>query len=201
MNLKEILESSDRRRREALDILSTLELMKTWGKYGRPVLVGAVAYDLVLDCDIDMEIYCPTLKIEDGFEVFSRLCGKKSDLVKGCSFQNHLGGPDGALYWKLSIVKDGIPWKVDMWSAPEDYPLPRSEHFVKPMIEALTDETRKAILYLKWHRRMDPEIECPSIDLYRAVMKGGVRTPSDLKSWLRENKMGELSSWIPGRDD
>jgi hypothetical protein len=84
-------------------------------KETRGILVGAVASDLVLDCD--MEIYCPDLKIEHGFEVFPHLCRKKSDFVKECPFQNHLAGPDGALYWQLFIVKDGTPWKVDKWSA------------------------------------------------------------------------------------
>lgn len=197
MDLEQILAESATRRAEALEILSNLGLLDLWRQFGRPVLVGAVAYDLVLDCDIDMEIYCPSLKIEDGFKVLSELC-QRSDIVKGCSFQNHLAGPDGALYWRISTVKDGTPWKIDMWSAPEDYPLPRSEHLVSPMIEALTEETKNAILRLKWHRRMDQDLNCPSIDLYRAVIDGGVRTPSELKSWLVTHPTGELLSWLPG---
>ncbi len=196
MSLEQILAESASRRAEAIEILSDLRLLDLWRRFGRPVLVGAVAYDLVLDCDIDIEVYCPSLKIEDGFKVLSDLC-QRSDIVKGCSFQNHLGDQDRALYWQISIVKDGTPWKVDMWSAPEDYPLPRSEHLVGPMIGALTEETKNAILSLKWHKRIDQDIKCLSIDIYRAVMDGGVRTPSELKSWLVTHPTGELLSWTP----
>lgn len=31
-----------------------------------------------------------------------------------------------------SCDEAGVPWKVDMWPAPEDYALPRGEYFVQP---------------------------------------------------------------------
>lgn len=199
MDIDRILNESSCRRQEAMEIISELDLPGSWGRFGRPVVVGAVAYDLVFDNDIDMEIYCPMLRLEDGFQVLSDCC-RKSDLVRGCSFQNHLDGPDGALYWQLSISYKGQNWKIDMWSAPEDYSLPRSETFVGPMVRALTPETRKAILNLKWHRSQDSTLQCPSIDLYRAVLRDRVRTPDGFREWLETHTVGELSAWIPQTD-
>lgn len=196
MDIEKILIESSCKRQEAMEIIRELDLPGTWGRFGRPIIVGAIAYDLVFDYDIDMEIYCPTLRIEDGFQVLSD-CSRKSNLVRGCSFQNHLNGPDGALYWQFSVSYKGHYWKIDMWSAPEDYALPRSETFVGPMVRALTPDTRKAILSLKWHRSQDPTLQCPSIDLYRAVIQDGIRTPDGFREWLVTQTVGELSSWIP----
>ena len=40
-----------------------------WQVFGTPVLVGAVAYELAMAPDIDMEIYCDEPRIEDGFTI------------------------------------------------------------------------------------------------------------------------------------
>lgn len=70
--------------------------------------------------------------------------------ITSVQFVNGLNTPDKALYWQLYYRdNDGDDWKVGMWSAPEDYALPRGQHFVQPMEDALTPETRTAILSLK----------------------------------------------------
>ena len=124
-------------------------------------------------------------------------CARHS-LVVGAGFLNALAGPDKALYWKLRVKdRDGEEWKIDMWSAPEDYDLPRSEDFVAPMCAALTPETRAAILRLKEMRRCDETIRCLSIDLYRAVIEDGVRSPDELRHWLGSHETGALTGWKP----
>jgi hypothetical protein len=50
---------------------------------------------------------------------------------------------DKALYWQLRYKQDdGTEWKIDMWSALEDYDLPRGEHLVEPMRASLTPDTQ-----------------------------------------------------------
>ena len=192
----ELFERAAMRRRMAQDILDGLDLIDRWRRFGRPVVVGALAYDLVVARDIDMEIYCPVLRIEDGFTVLGE-CAQLPPVV-GVEFNNALAGPDKALYWKLRVRdRDGEEWKIDMWSAPEDYDLPRSEDFVAPMRAALTTETREAILRLKEMRRNDETIRCLSIDLYRAVIDGGVRSPEALRRWLGEHETDTLTGWKP----
>lgn len=191
-----ILERAARKREVAERILGELDLLARWRRFGRPVLVGAVAYDLVAVPDIDMEVYCRELRIEDGFEVL-RACALHPR-VTGAQFVNALATPDKALYWQLRYKdEDGEEWKIDMWSAPEDYPLPRAETIVEPLKAALTDETREAILTLKEQRAEDASLACLSIDLYRAVLDGGVRTASELRAWLARNETGVLTAWKP----
>jgi len=190
------LEKSASMKSRAEGILSELDLLGKWSRYGRPSLVGALSFDLILTPDIDMEIYCPQVKVEDGMAVLLE-CSKNPRIV-GVKYQNELNGPDKAIYWQLKYLDaQGSLWKVDMWSAPSDYALPRGEDFVAPMRKALTPETRRAILELKDARDSKELPSFISIDLYRAVIRDGVRTKDDFLSWLKSNPTGELSGWKP----
>jgi len=194
--MMELVERATRRRRQAEAILDDLRLFEKWRRFGRPVLVGAVSLDLAVAPDIDMEVYCPELRIEHGFQVLAECV--LHPRIAAASFLNALSTPDKALYWQLRYhASDGTDWKIDMWSAPEDYDLPRGENFVQPMLESLTEETRRAILGLKEARAEGRLPEGISIELYRAVLDGGVRTPDDMRQWLQSNRTGVLTDWRP----
>ena len=190
------LERATIRSAQAHAILADLGLIEAWSRFGRPVLVGAVANDLALDPDIDLEVYCPQVLIEHGFTVLAQAA--RNPAVKETLYQNHLDGPDGALYWRIRYAaQNGEIWKIDMWSAADNYALPRGEHLVAPLGRALTPDIRRAILELKaW--RAETGTSFLSIDLYRAVIDGGVRTPDGLAAWLGGNETGVLTGWRPG---
>ena len=197
LNDREVLARSRDRRAEALGILEELGLMRAWTEFGRPVLVGAVAHDLVWGRDIDLEVYCPQVGINEGFQVLAQAC-QASPRVVSAQFGNFLAEADQALYWQLKYrLPEGEEWKVDMWSARDDYALPRGESLVEPLRAALTPETRLAILRLKEAREHETGLECLSIDLYRAVVRDGVRRPAELRAWLASNEVGVLSGWRP----
>lgn len=192
---RSLTQRSRERCRQARAILDELGLIASWSRFGRPVVVGAVAYELVLDPDIDLEIYCPRLDPADGFAVLARAA--RCPGMREGHFENHLSDPDKALYWRIDY-RDAVgeAWKIDMWSAPDDYPLPRGEHLVGPLRRALTPELREAILRLKSWRKA-AGVSFLSIDLYRAVVDGGVRQPEDLALWLSANTTGVLTDWAP----
>lgn len=197
----ELLAHSAAMCRTAHDIMASLRLMEHWSRHGRPVLVGAVAHDLVWGPDIDLEVYCPSLRVEDGFAVLAACSAVATEgpcAVLGAEYGNFLNGPDGALYWRLRIgTADGTEWKVDMWSAPDDYALPRGERLVAPLRRAMTEEVRVAVLRLKHLREQGALPECLSIDLYRAVLDGGVRSVEDFRAWAAGNTLGGLTGWTP----
>jgi hypothetical protein len=160
------------------------------------VIVGALACDLMVDPDIDLEVYCPDLQIEHGFEVLTACVA--NERVTKARFANELSGPDQGLYWQLRYrADDDTGWKIDMWSVAADYPLPRGEDLVAPLRAALTDETRQAILQLKQQRAEQANLQCPSVDLYRAVLDDDVRTADDLRAWLATHETGKLTDWQP----
>jgi hypothetical protein len=184
------------RLRIARHILVQLQLMERWSAFGDPVLVGAAAYGLVVAPDIDIEIYCDKPKIEDGFEVL-HACALDPHIRKA-RFANELDGPDMGLYWQLRYQhEDGAAWKIDMWSVRRDHPGPTSASLVEPMKQALTDETRQAILEIKEHKLLDPLLQCGSIHVYRAVLDDGVRNFGQFKTWLEHHQTTGLTNWKP----
>ena len=194
--MEEVLEQCNQRLRTAHAILADLQLFERWQAFGTPVLVGAVAYELVMAHDIDMEIYCDEPRIEDGFAVL-RECVLHPH-VRKAHFGNHLDEADEGLYWRLIYRDDdGTEWKIDMWALRRDHPGPCAAQLVEPLRKALTMERRCAILELKQDMQTGAMQRYPSIDIYRAVIDGNVRTSEQLETWLAQHPRPFLTFWRP----
>lgn len=114
------------RLQSARSILAELRLMERWAVYGTPIFVGAVAYEMVVALDIDIEVYCDEPRIEDGFEIL-RDCALLPR-VKKTRFANELHGPDQGLYWQLRVLHDdGQLWKVELEQFPIYLPRRRQD--------------------------------------------------------------------------
>ena len=110
MTSTDAIQRSEQRRQTAEAILHDLDLMNRWRRFGRPVLVGALAIDVAVAPDIDMEIYCRDLKIEHGFQVISE-CAMNPH-VTSAQFVNALNTPDKALYWQLHYLVKPMYWRI-----------------------------------------------------------------------------------------
>ena len=152
-----LLQREAARRQTALRILKELQLLERWQVYGKPYLVGAVSYGLVVAPDIDLEVYCPdTPRIDEGFAVMAACAGHPG--IRQVKFSNRLQDEDQGLYWQLRYLnEDGMEWKVDMWSMGYDYPGPASRDMVEPMQRCLTVDTRAAILEIKEQLLAQPD--------------------------------------------
>ncbi|HLG78205.1 MAG TPA: hypothetical protein VKX46_17450 [Ktedonobacteraceae bacterium] len=194
----DVLDQTEQRLQKAQEILRQLQLFERWQVFGAPILVGAVAYGLAMAPDIDMEIYCDVPRIEDGFTVL-RDCALHPN-VRKARFGNYLNEADEGLYWRLIYRTDeGTDWKIDMWSLPRDHPGPCAAQLIEPLRQALTPETRRAILELKALMQNGSIPRYPSIDIYRAVIDGGVRTSAQLEAWLELHPRNVLTFWKPGQ--
>ena len=195
--MDDVIEQCNQRLHTAYTILADLKLFNRWQAFGTPVLVGAVAYELAVAPDIDMEIYCDEPRIEDGFSIL-RECALHPS-VRKAHFDNHLNEPDEGLYWRLIYrASDGIEWKIDMWALRRDHPGPCAAQLVEPLRKALTMERRRAILELKMQMQTGKIARRPSIDIYRAVIDGDVRTYEQLETWLAQHPRPFLTFWQPG---
>lgn len=195
-SLPDVLEQSRQRTQQAHEILNRLELFDRWQAFGTPILVGAVAYELTMAPDIDIEIYCDAPRIENGFTVL-RDCAVL-DNVRKARFGNYLDDPDEGLYWRLDYrAADGTDWKIDMWMLRRDHPGPCAAQLIAPLRAALTPEIRRTILELKSLVRTGAIARQPSIDIYRAVIDGGLRSGADLARWLETHPRDPLTFWKP----
>jgi hypothetical protein len=193
----DILEQTEQRVQQAREILAQLQLFERWQVFGTPILVGAVAYGLAMAPDIDMEIYCDVPRIEDGFTVL-RECALHPS-VRKARFGNYLDEADEGLYWRLIYrTNEATDWKIDMWALRRDHPGPCAAQLVEPLRQALTPETRRTILELKALIQDGSIPRHPSVDIYRAVIDGRVRTSAQLEAWLELHPRPFLTFWKPG---
>lgn len=193
--MDELLHRAEERRRRALDVIEMLGLFERWSRYGSPVMVGAVRLGLIVALDIDIEIYSNDPRIEHGFELMSELAVLPG--VWKIRFSNELAGPDQGLYWQIRYRDQiGDVWKIDNWLVARDHPHAHwGEKFVDAMERALTDQTRRAILEIKEALLGEPRVR--GIDIYRAVLEGGVRRPAEFTRWIAEHETAGITDWRP----
>lgn len=193
--MDDVLLRAEKRREQALDIVERLDLLTRWSCCGSPVIVGAIRYGLVVALDIDMEIYTDGPSIEQGFEVMSRIASLPG--VWQVRFSNELNGPDQGLFWQIRYRDEaGSVWEIDNWLVDHDHPHAHwGDKFADAMQKALTDETRRAILEIK--EALLGEAGIRGIDVYRAVLEGGVRSLSEFRHWMGEYKPSGMILWLP----
>lgn len=135
-------------------------------------------------------------RIEDGFTVL-RDCAICEN-VRKARFGNYLNEADQGLYWRLDYrADDGTDWKIDMWLLRRDHPGPCAAHLVEPLQATLTPQTRRTILELKSLIQTGSIPRYPSIDVYRAVIDGGINSSTGLSEWLASHPRDDLTFWKP----
>jgi len=195
--MDDILRRAEEKRQQALAILDELDLATLWSPFGRPVVVGAVRYGLVAARDIDMEVYADEPQIRSGFEVMSKVAAHPG--VRQVLFLNELQGPDQGLYWQIQFRDGhGNPWKLDTWLVGHDHPDAHwCERFGDALSRTLIDESRRTILRIK-EAACDDKAGLRGIDVYRAVLEGGVTTLTECQTWLRDHPADGMCHWLPG---
>ena len=206
--MDEVLRRAEERRRRALDVIETLGLFERWSRYGSPVIVGSVRLGLVVALDIDMHIYTDAPRIEHGFSVMSKLAVLPgvwkiyfSNELDARACTNERAREHQGLYWQIRYRDQiGDVWKVDNWLMAWDHPHAHwAEEFADAMQKALTDQTRRTILEIK-EALLSADVEPRAragIDIYRAVLEGGVRRPSEFTQWIAEHQKQGATHWRP----
>jgi hypothetical protein len=186
-----------RRRQAAMGILQDLGLIARWAAHGTVHLVGSVALGLVVEPDIDLEIYSAAPDIGKGFTVLAPLAAFPG--MRRARFTNTLGTADPGLYFQLQYEQGDQTWKIDMWYLAEDYPGPRGCELTGPLLSVLTPVTRDRILAIKEAARERGE-QVQGIRVYQAVLDGGITDYAGFQAWTASTP-GGLSHWSPKLPD
>ncbi len=190
---EDLFERADRAAEAAHALLRATRLRERWEERGAEVhLVGSLATGLLLNhLDIDLHLYTPTLDSTDGFAIAAEIAPHRLE------FRDLSDTPERCLEWHLWIRDaTGREWQVDVIQMPPDSPYKGYfEHRAERIRAVLTPESRRAILAIKDAAPLD--IHVPGILIYMAVLRDGIRTPTDFRTWLRGHPLDGILEWCP----
>ncbi|MFE6667330.1 hypothetical protein ACFVFH_27670 [Streptomyces sp. NPDC057697] len=190
---EELLEKQDALRTAADAVGADLRLDERLSTVGRPVRVGSYALGLMVRRDLDVTVICPKLDpqtLEAVAGIGARLA--QHQRVRQVRFRDDTGAwntdpeyPDG-LYLGVDCrsVRGHEEWNLDIWFVDEPDRQPDLAH-LRTLPPRLTPDTRAAILGIKqsWADRAEYGSAVKSVDVYRAVLNDGVRTPQQFDEW------------------
>lgn len=190
----DVLERAEQRKTNAVSILAELDILNLWHSVGTPIIVGGLAYNLVVNPDIDIEIYCVEPDIKSGMAILASLAIHPN--VTHAKYSNHLDGPDQGLYYQIQYKDDKSEvWKIDMWLMGHDHPGPCARDLVKPLVAALDDAKRRMILNLK-EKVNESNLKVASIKIYQAVVDHNIEDFNEFMTWY-ESQSQSLTFWKP----
>lgn len=192
--LSEIAAANQQRARE---IIRDTDLERIWRSVGAdPHLVGSLRTGLLMKHrDIDFHIYSPDLRLADSFAAMARLA--EHPRIRRIEFANLLDAEDQCLEWHAWYADaDDALWQIDMIHMPRGSAWDGYFERVADRIAAvLTDETRNAILQLKYDT--PDTVKIAGIEYYRAVLRDGVRTYREFEAWREAHPLTGIVEWMP----
>jgi len=193
----DILELAKRNQSKALQVVEELKIQEAWASIGATAnLVGSLKTGLLMkNRDIDFHVYSDDFKVEESFSAITKMA--QNPRVKHIDYKNLLDTDEKCLEWHLWYEdSDKNLWQIDMihilkGSFYDGY----FENVAEKISEVLTPELKLAILTIK---NDTPEnIKIPGIQVYQAVIQGGVRNYEEFELWNKENPMTEINMWHP----
>lgn len=180
--------------KQAHKVMEVLQIRERWGKVGNTILVGSARFGLMTTCNLDFEIYVQEPDVRIGFDTIREFAVIPG--VKQIQFLNFMGTSDPGLYWRIDYQDEqGSMWDIDNWLVPLSHPhAGMAGRFAQAMKQALTDETRKIILEIKSQTSGN---KFRGIDIYKAVLSGGIRNKEQFMRWIAENPPVEIETWQP----
>ena len=193
-----ILQLAAENRQRALRLIEELQLFETWRAAGAaPHPVGSLRAGLLMKhLDIDLHVYSPApLRIEESFAVVARIARHPG--VRAVEYANRLDAEDNCLEWHVQYADErGALWQIDMIHIVRGSRYDGVfERMASRIAAALTDETRDAILRLKYETPDGCRIA--GVEYYRAVLEGGVRTFAELETWRAQHPLTGITTWMP----
>ncbi|MBD7938880.1 nucleotidyltransferase domain-containing protein [Cytobacillus sp. Sa5YUA1] len=192
-----LLERAGKRKDCANQILKDLSLLERWSRIGEVYVVGAYAYDLMVDYDIDIEVFCDKPSANQVFTMLAEVADHPQ--IVDITYHNYLNESFNGLYFKILFKNDDLEvWNIDMWLFPKRHKGPLSRDLVKDMQYSLTDESRTHILSIK-EELSKRDLTCPSIFVYRAVLEDGIENSEQFYDWLADQDITQWTHWKPER--
>lgn len=183
--------------KQAHDVTLQLQLHERWAELGTVTFSGSSRFGLMVEPNIDMEVYADHPRPSDGFQVIAAIAEIPG--VRRVRFKNQLDDPgDPGLYWWIQYRDElNQDWSIDAWLIPSDHPFAmHSARFAEAMCECLNEDLRRTILQIK-HESRCRNLDTRSIEIYRAVLRDGIATYNEFERWLEQHPPKKLEDWMP----
>ena len=195
--MSQILEIAAAAQQRAWDVVNQLKVLAIWSSIGARVnLVGSLKTGLLIQHrDIDFHIYTDPFSLSDSFSAMARLAANPS--IESIRYKNVLQADDKCVEWH-AMHRDGCgdAWRIDMIHMRSDSPYAGYFEKVAERISAvLTPETREAILTIKYAIPVEKKVK--GIEVYRAVIAGGVRDERSFWEWRQDHAEDGIITWMP----
>lgn len=193
----DIEEIAKRNQQRAWEIVEDTRIIPIWESIGAQInLVGSLCTGLLMKHrDIDFHIYSSPLVVSDSFRAMSKLAENPS--IRKIEYTNLMHTDEACIEWH-AWYKDSEHelWQIDMihllkGTRYDGY----FEKVAERLLEVLTDETRRAILQLKFET---PDTEkIMGVEYYQAVVRDGVRSYNEFEEWRKMHPVTGVVEWIP----
>ena len=192
-----ILEKASLMQQRAWNVIEETKVIEIWQSIGATInLVGSLKTDLILNRrDIDFHIYTDPFKLSESFSAIAQLA--ENPRIKTINYGNLIEAEDRCLEWHAFYEdKDGDSWQIDMIHILNDSAyVGYFEKVAQRISDVLTDETREAILTVK--DSLLPDEKVMGIQIYQAVIEGGVRDINAFRQWKAQNPEEGIIEWMP----
>lgn len=193
----DILQISEHNQQAAWKVLEDTGVIPAWESIGADVhLVGSLKSGLMMKSrDIDLHIYTETLRVADSFAVMQQLT--ESLPFKEVHYKNLIQTEEECIEWH-ALYEDlaGNDWKFDMIHIRKGSKYDGVvEKVTDAIIRRLTPEIRKTILQIK--ADLPAPLLVPGIEIYYAVLVGGVQSYEELEQWRKTNSFTNFLEWMP----
>lgn len=192
-----ILDMAWQNQQEAWKVVENSGIIPAWKSIGAEVnMVGSLRTGLLMKHrDIDFHIYSSPLSLSDSFQAMARLA--ENPFIRKIECANLLHTVEECVEWHAWYQEPaGKLWQIDMIHIRKGSRYDGYFEKVADRIEALlTDETRQAILQLKYET---PETEkIIGVEYYQAVIQDGIRNYADFSEWRKRHPVTGVVEWMP----
>lgn len=194
MNIPELAKHNQQK---AWKIIENTHIVRIWEQIGAKVnLVGSLRTGLLMKHrDIDFHIYTSPFSLSNSFRAMAALAENTS--IKKIECVNLLHTVEACVEWHAWYQDmEGELWQIDMIHIREGS---RYDGYFEKVAErisaALTDETKEAILKLKYET---PDTEkIMGVEYYQAVIGDGVRSYPEFEEWRKMHPVAGVVEWMP----
>lgn len=193
----DILESAKANQLDAWCMLEHTGIVSAWEHIGATVyLVGSLkSLLLAKNRDIDLHIYTDKLEVAESFSVMQGLAERFS--FKEILYKNLINTEEECIEWHALYVDRAMnEWKFDMIHIRKGS---KYDGVVEKMTDAimrrLNPDLRRTIVQIKFD--VPDGVIVPSIEIYHAVLEGGVRSYEEFELYRKTNPFVNSLEWIP----